>query len=381
MDRRTLLTSVAVGIAAGAGAGVGAARLAGGGGVGAAATGGVGPSIGGGTKRLNMVTSWPKGMLGTGDAADRLAARVKAMSGGSLEIKIYSAGELVGPLEVFDAVATGSADLYHAADYYWQGKDAAYPFFTSVPFGMNAAEVGAWLDHGGGQQLWDELAGQFGIVPMAASNTGNQAGGWFKREIRSVADIRGLKMRIPGVGGEMIRRMGGAAVLIPAGEIYQSLQSGVIDAAEFIGPWNDIGLGFYREAPFYYGPGLHEPGAVLAVGVNANAWAGLSSDHQAILRSACRDAYDWSLALFNWKNAEALNAMGKDHGVVYRPFPDDVVAEAARVSFDIWAEAGSKSALGRRVYDSYVAALKAMRPWMEASEAGYIDLRRRAPSA
>jgi TRAP-type mannitol/chloroaromatic compound transport system substrate-binding protein len=379
MDRRTLLTSVAVGLAAGAGAGAGAARLAGPAGTATsdAVTGG--PAITGQVKRLNMVTAWPRGMLGTGDAAERVAARVQALSGGSLEIKVYAAGELVGPLEVFDAVATGSADLYHAADYYWQGKDAAYPFFTSVPFGMNAAEVGAWIDHGGGQQLWDELAGQFGIVPIAASNTGNQAGGWFRREIRSLADMRGLKMRIPGVGGEMVRRLGGAAVLLPAGEIFQSLQSGVIDAAEFIGPWNDIGLGFYREAPYYHGPGLHEPGAMLTVGVNRKAWDGLGAEHQAMLRSACRDAYDWSLALFNWHNAQALNAMGREHGIVYRPFPPDVVAEAARVSYEIWAEAGSQSALGRRILDSYVAGIKAMRPWMEASEAGYLDLRRSAP--
>ena len=381
MDRRTLLTSIAVGIAAGAGAGTAAARLGGATGPAASGAAAAGPAIAGQVKRLNMVTAWPKGMLGTGDAADRVAARVKAMSGGTLEIKVYSAGELVGALDVFDAVATGSADLYHAADYYWQGKDAAYPFFTSVPFGMNAAEVGAWIDHGGGQQLWDELAGQFGIVPIAASNTGNQAGGWFKREIKSLADMRGLKMRIPGVGGEMVRRLGGSAVLIPAGEIFQSLQSGVIDAAEFIGPWNDIGLGFYREAPYYHGPGLHEPGSVLTVGANRKAWDGLTAEHQAILRSACRDAYDWSLALFNWHNAQALNTMGREHGIVYQPFPQDVVVEAARVSYEIWAEAGSKSPLGRRIHASYIAGIKAMRPWMEASEAGYIDMRKRVPVA
>jgi TRAP-type mannitol/chloroaromatic compound transport system substrate-binding protein len=196
-----------------------------------------------------MVTSWPKGMPGLGMSAERIAQRALALSGGTLDIKVYAAGELVGAFEVFDAVATGSADLYHSADYYWQGKNPAYPFFTAVPFGMTAMEQMGWLDHGGGQALWEELAAGFGIVPMAAANTCHKAGGWFKREINSLADLKGLKMRIPGIGGEMIRRLGGAAVAMPGGEIYQALQSGVIDAAEFVGPWNDIGLGFSREAP------------------------------------------------------------------------------------------------------------------------------------
>jgi TRAP-type mannitol/chloroaromatic compound transport system substrate-binding protein len=377
MDRRTLLTSAAIGVATGAAAGVAAASLAGAGPAQGAAARSAGPAASTGVVRLNMVTSWPKGMPGTGDAAVRVAERVKALSGGTLEIKVYAASELVGAFEVFDAVATGSADLYHAADYYWQGKDPAYPFFTAVPFGLNANEMVAWLDHGGGQALWDDLSGQFGIVPMAAGNSGHQTGGWFKREIRSLADFKGLKMRIPGVGGEMVRRLGGAAIAIPGGEIFQSLQSGVIDAAEFLGPWNDIGLGFYREAPFYYGPGMHEPGAVLAQGINRKVWDRLSSEHRQIIRSAARDAHDWSLAQFNWNNAAALASMGRDHGITLRPFPEDVQRAAAKVSQDIWAEAGSKSTLGRKIYESYTAALKTLRPWMETVEAGYVQMRAR----
>jgi TRAP-type mannitol/chloroaromatic compound transport system substrate-binding protein len=378
MDRRTLLTATAIGLATGAGAGVGAARLSGRQAEKSGQNQGAGPAIGGTAKRLNMVTSWPKGMPGLGDAAVHFADRVKALSGGALEIKVYAAGELVGAFEVFDAVATGSADLYHAADYYWQGKDPAYPFFTAVPFGMTATEMTAWIDHGGGQALWDELAGQFGIVPMAGANTGHQTGGWFKREIKSLADIKGLKMRIPGIGGEMIRRLGGAAVQIPVGEIYQSLQSGLIDAAELLGPWNDIGFGFYREAPFYYGPGLHEPGAMLAVGVNQKLWGQLSAEHQAIIRSAARETVEWSLAQFNWNNAKAMGEMGKLHNITLRPFPDDMIREAARVSQDIWAEAGSKSALGKRIYESFTSALRTLRPWMETIEAGYVQARGKA---
>jgi TRAP-type mannitol/chloroaromatic compound transport system substrate-binding protein len=380
MDRRTLLTSVAVGAAAGAGAGFGYTRVAGEGPLSAA-----GPTQHAGaastTVRLNMVTSWPKNMLGLGEAAERLAATVAELSAGTLTLKVYAAGELVGAFEVFDAVATGAADIYHAADYYWQGKHPAYPFFTAVPFGMTAMEQMAWIDYGGGRQLWEELGAQFGIVPMAGANTCHQTGGWFRRELRGLSDLRGLKMRIPGIGGEMIRRLGGAAVALPGGEIFQSLQSGVIDAAEFVGPWNDLGLGFYREAPFYYGPGLHEPGAMLAVGVNKRTFDGLSREHQAILRASCRAVHDWSIGEFTWRNAEALVVLARDHGIRIRPFPDDIMAEAAKVSREIWAAAGGSDALGKRIYESFTSALRTLRPWTENVEARYYALRQNALGA
>jgi len=376
MDRRTLLTSVAVGAAVGVGAGMGYARVAGDGGESAQGpTARAGSRPAGSVVRLNMVTSWPKNMPGLGEAAERVAATASELSGGTLEIKVYAAGELVGAFEVFDAVATGAADLYHAADYYWQGKHPAYPFFTAVPFGMTALEQLAWIDYGGGAQLWEELGAQFGIVPMAAANTCHQTGGWFKRALSGLADLRGLKMRIPGIGGEMIRRLGGAAVAIPGGEIFQSLQSGVIDAAEFVGPWNDMGLGFYREAPFYYGPGLHEPGAILAVGVNKRVFDALSAEHQAILRASCRAVVNWSMGEFTWRNAEALQVLARDHGVRIRPFPDDIMAAAAAVSREIWAEAGATDAIGRRIYESFTTALGVLRPWTEGVEGRYYPLR------
>jgi TRAP-type mannitol/chloroaromatic compound transport system substrate-binding protein len=375
MDRRSLLTAVAVGTIAGAGAGVTAARIAGGESVqnGIATQGAVGAVSG--AVRLNMVTSWPKGMPGLGVSAERVAANALALSGGTLDIKVYAAGELVGPFEVFDAVATGSADLYHSADYYWQGKNPAYPFFTAVPFGMNAMEQMGWLDHGGGQALWEELAAGFGIVPMAAANTCHQAGGWFKREINSLSDFRGLKMRIPGIGGEMVRRLGGAAVALPGGEIYQALQSGVIDAAEFVGPWNDLGLGFYREAPFYYAPGLHEPGAILAVGVNKGKLDRLSREHQAILRAACRQSYMTSIGEFTYQNGIALEQLRSAHNITLRAFPADVTDEAAKVSKMMWAEAGGADPLASRIYESWLKAYRTMRPWVEGSEAAYMSMR------
>lgn len=377
MDRRTLLTSVAVGAAAGVGAGFGVTRVAGAD-AHRSATQRAGPAVTGARVRLTMVTTWPKNMPGLGEAAERVASTARALSGGTLDIKVYAAGELVGAFEVFDAVATGAADMYHGAEYYWQGKHPAYPFFTAVPFGMTAMEQLAWIDYGGGAALWEELAAGFGIVPMGAANSCHQTGGWFKRELSGLADLRGLKMRIPGIGGEMIRRLGGAAVAIPGGEIFQSLQSGVIDAAEFLGPWNDLGLGFYREAPFYYGPGMHEPGAMLALGVNKKVFDALSADHQAILRAACRCVNDWSIGEFTWRNAEALEVLAREHAIRIRPFPDDIMKAAATVSREIWAEAGGGDALGRRIYESFTAALKTVRGWTEGVEGRYYALRGRA---
>jgi TRAP-type mannitol/chloroaromatic compound transport system substrate-binding protein len=378
MDRRTLITSVAVGTLAGAGAGIATVRAMGPGlAAGAAAVTG-GPAIASGAVRLNMVTSWPKGMPGLGMSAERVVERARELSKGTLDIHLYAAGELVGAFETFDAVATGSADMYHSAEYYWGGKHAAYPFFTAVPFGMTAIEQIGWLEQGGGQALWEELGARFGIVPMAATNTCHQAGGWFKREIRSLADFRGLKMRIPGIGGEMVRRLGGAAVAIPGGEIYQSLQSGVIDAAEFVGPWNDLGLGLYREAPFYYAPGLHEPGAILALGINKRKFDALSGDHQRILRAVAREVHLTSIGEFTYQNGVALEELRTRHGITLRQLPDDVVREAAKVSREMWAEAGSTDDLGRRIYDSWLKAFNAMRPWADGAEGLYTQLRARA---
>jgi len=378
MDRRNLLTAMAVGTVAGAGAGLAASRVAGSGvGPGQSASLGLIGAVAGAVQ-LNMVTSWPKGMPGLGVSAERVAANALELSGGTLDIRVYAAGELVGPFEVFDAVATGSADLYHSAEYYWQGKNAAYPFFTAVPFGMNAIEQMGWLDHAGGQALWDELGAGFGIVPFAAANTCHQAGGWFKREINSLNDFRGLKMRIPGIGGEMVRRLGGAAVALPGGEIYQALQSGVIDAAEFVGPWNDLGLGFYREAPYYYAPGLHEPGAILSVGANKSRYDRLSREHQLVLKAACRASYMTSIGEFTYQNGVALEQLRTAHNISLRAFPDDVTLAAARVSKDMWAEAGAADPLSGRIYQSWLKAYRTMRPWVEGSEGSYMSMRGRS---
>jgi TRAP-type mannitol/chloroaromatic compound transport system substrate-binding protein len=377
MNRRGLIQAVAVGTLVGAGAGLGAVRVAGGedGPAGVVQGPQTGPAVIGQVRRLQMVTSWPKGLPGLGVAAERLAEITRTMSGGTLEIKVLAAGEMVGAFETFDSVSSGAADLYHSAEYYWTGKNPAFAFFTAVPFGMTAQEMMGWIDFGGGQELWNELSGQFNIVPMQAANTGVQAGGWFKREIRSLDDFRGLKMRIPGIGGEVVRGLGGAALTIPGGEVYGALQSGVIDAAEWIGPFNDLALGFYREAKFYYAPGFHEPGASLCVGVNRKVWDSLGAEHRAILKHACQATNHMSLGEFHERSGEALEILTRDHGVQLRRFPDDVIRRAGEVSRDVVARAGSGDPLARKIYASWEKALKRMRPWSAAAESGYYSMR------
>jgi TRAP-type mannitol/chloroaromatic compound transport system substrate-binding protein len=377
MDRRTLLKAAAVGVGVGGAAGAGAAQIfkpapAAGGVVSASRPGTAGERT---VRRLSMVTSWPKNLPGLGAAADRLAALIGQLSGGELEVRVYAAGEVVGAFDVFDAVSNGAADLYHAADYYWQGKAAAYPFFTAVPFGLSAQEQLAWIEWGGGQDLWNELSAQFNIIPMMGANTGVQMGGWFKREITGLSDVRGLKMRIPGIGGEVWRALGGAAVAMPGGEIYGALQSGLIDGAEWVGPWNDFFLGFYREAPFYYGPGFHEPGAALACGVNRKVWESLRPSDQAVLRAAAQAVTAQSVGEFHHQNAAHLDVLLTQHGVQLRRFPDDLARAAGEAANDIINDIGASDGLSRRIRDSFLGARKKLNAWSTNAEGAYYQMR------
>lgn len=295
IDRRKLLGAATLGL--------GAAAC----GNGAETSGDVAaPSVSRNRKRLNMVTTWPKGLPGLGRAAERVAERIEVLSEGEITVKVYAAGELVPALQSFDAVADGTADMYHGAEYYWQAKSKAFSFFTAVPMGMTAQEIMGWIDFGGGQALWEELSGEFGVIAFQAANTAHQMGGWFRREINTLEDFKGLKMRIPGLGGDVVRALGGAAVTKAGGEIFQALQTGEIDATEWVGPWNDFYLGFYREAPYYYGPGFHEPGASLAVGMNRGTWESLAPAQQQLVRAVCNEVNHLSLGEFTYENARHL---------------------------------------------------------------------------
>ncbi len=325
--------------------------------------------------RLTMTTTWPKDLPGLGTAAQRLADRVNQLSEGQMEIQVYASGELVPAFEAFDAVASGNVDMYHGADYYWQSKSKAFNFFTAVPMGMTAPEIMGWIDFGGGQALWEELSGQFGVIAFQAANTGHQMGGWFKNEVNSLDDFRGLKMRIPGMGGDVVRALGGAAEALPGNEIYQALQTGRIDATEWVGPWNDYFLGFHREAKFHYGPGFHEPGSALALGLNKSKWDSLTPTEQAIIRAAASEVNHISVGEFTYQNGVYLEKLVNEEGVQLRQFPEDVMARVQEISADIRSDAGKEGDLERRIYESFEDALIKMRGWARISDSPYMVAR------
>lgn len=307
----------------------------------------------GDTFEWSCVTSWPPKYPGLGIAVDNLAERIEKASNGRLRIKVYGGGELVPAFEAFDAVSRGAVEMGHDASYYHKGKVAAAQFFCSIPFGMNAAELSGWLYYGGGLELWRELYAPFNIVPFPCGNTGVQMGGWFNREINSPADLDGLKMRIPGLGGEVIQRAGATPVTLPGSEIFTSLQTGAIDATEWVGPYNDVAFGLHKAASHYYYPGWQEPGAGLELLVNDQAWASLPPDLQAIVELACQAITTDMLAEYTHGNALALQQLIDDPDVDVRPFPDDVLRVLKGHTRDIVDELSASDPVWQKIADSY----------------------------
>ena len=301
-----------------------------------------------------MVTAWPKNFPGLGTAAERLAERVKVMSNGRLTIKVYAAGELVPPLEVFDAVSRGTAELGHGAAYYWKGKVPAAQFFTAVPFGLSTSEMNAWLSKGGGQALWEEAYAPFGVKPLAVGNTGMQMGGWYNKEINSLDDLKGLKIRMPGLGGEVLSRLGATTVNLPGGEIFTALQTSAIDATDWVSPYNDLAFGLHKAAKFYYYPGWQEPQAVLELLINQKALDSLPADLQAILTEATRAANQDMLDDYVYHNATALDQL-KQQGALLKRFPDDVLAAMQHESTLVLGELAGQNELNGRIWASMQA--------------------------
>lgn len=322
-----------------------------------------------------MVTTWPKNFPGLGTTPERFARWVEKASEGRLKITVYGAGEIVPAMQVFDAVSTGAAEMGHGAAYYWTGRLAVAPFFTTVPFGMTAQEMNAWLHHGGGLELWQEAYEPYGVIPLAGGNTGVQMAGWFNREINSINDLKGLVMRIPGLAGEVFQRAGGTAKRLPGGEIYTSLQTGVIDATEWVGPYNDLSLGLHKVGKYYYYPGWHEPGPTIELMVNAKAWASLPDDLQEIVRLASRAANQDMLDEYTALNKAALTTLVEEHGVELRRLPDDVLAELKRLSAELLAERAAKDPFVNRVYSSYKEFADAVRDYHHISEQAYLEAR------
>ncbi|TLF53736.1 TRAP transporter substrate-binding protein [Halomonas urmiana] len=327
------------------------------------------------TFEWKMVTSWPKNFPGVGQGPERLATLVEEMSDGRLTIEVFGAGQLVPGFEVFDAVAGGTAELGHSASYYWKGKAPAAQFFAAVPFGMNAQEMNAWLHYGDGLTLWNELYDDFGVDVMAAGASGVQMGGWYNKEITSVDDLDGLKMRMPGLGGEVMDRMGVAIVNMPGGEIFTSLQSGAIDATEWIGPYNDLAFGLHQAAEYYYYPGWHEPTVMFEAIVNEEAMASLPADLQAILRTAVRDVNADVLDEYTARNNDALETLVDEHEVELRRLPADVLAQAKEHSADVVAELAESSEMAQKIYDSYQAFQEKVVNYHAISEQAYYNAR------
>ena len=337
--------------------------------------GGAGAAAQGPTVEWKLVTTWPKNLPALGTAPERLAEMMDTMSAGRFKLKVYAAGELVPAFEVFDAVAGGTAEMGHGAAYYWRGKMPIAAMFTTAPFGMNAQEMNGWLRFGGGMELWRELYAPFGVLPMATGNSGAQMAGWFNKEINSLADIQGLKMRIPGLGGAVFSRAGGVAETMPGSEIFTALQTGVIDATEWIGPYNDLAFGLQEIARYYYYPGWHEPSATLEAIINIEAWEALPADLQAMLEVACTAVNQEVLDEFTARNATALKVLVEEHGIEIRPLPDDVLKRFAELSNEVLDEEAQGDELAQRVLDSYRSFLADMREYHAISEQAYINAR------
>jgi len=344
-------------------------------GVGAAAAGTLAaPAIAQNTQVVRMVTTWPRNFPGLGTGAQRVADRITAASGGRIEVKLFAAGELVPAFESFDAVATGAAEMYHGADYYWQGKHKGYNFITAVPLGLTASEQEAWYHYGGLRELYDELGDQFGVKGFLAGNTGVQMGGWFRNPVTSLDDMKGLKFRMPGLGGEVMRQLGASAIALPGGEIFPALQAGTIDGTEWVGPYNDMAFGFQNVLKNYMYPGFHEPGSALSVGINMSWWGTLSDSDKALIEACCTAENDVMMAEYNARNGAALTQLINEHGVQLHRFPDEVFNEIARVSDEV-TRAAAEDDLGQRIVDSFFAFRESVRGWTSLADQAYTNAR------
>jgi len=321
---------------------------------------------------LKLATSWPAHFPIMGTGVDTFAKRCFELSGGSLEIKVYAKNILVPALQVFDSTSASQIDAFHSGVYYWKGKNSAFSIFGGMPLGLTSEEMITWMKFGGGYELWRELYGKFNLYPLIGGTTGPQMGGWFKKEINSLADLKGLKMRIPGLGGEVMKKLGVNPVLLPAGEIYTSLERGTIDATEWVGPALDSMMGFAKAAPYYY-TGWHEPGSILEITFNKARWEKLSSEHQAIITAASEEMTGNMLQEFRYKNAKALQELPKN--VQIKTFPKEMMDAAKIALSEVLADESAKSDDFKRVLKSYEDFVKINKPWDDISTKNFLEIR------
>ena len=333
------------------------------------------PAISQGIREFRMATSWPKGTPGLASTAERIGHAITAATGKRIQVSVFAAGELVKPLEVFDAVSSGVVDMYHSAEYYWENRSPAFNFFAAVPFGFTADELAAWIHFGGGQELWDELSANYNIKPLLCLNTGAQMGGWFTKEVTGPESYVGLKYRMPGLGGEVLRRLGAVVVTLGGGEIVPALRSGAIDASEWVGPWDDMYLGLHKVSKFYYYPGFHEPGTGLVTGINKTRWDSLTTEDRNLITTVVNGEYTYSLAEFNTNNARSLQELSRDKNIEIRKFDDPLLEALGKASGEVMAEVGSKDPLTRRIYQSYIEFRSRCTPWSDIAERSFLNAR------
>ncbi len=326
---------------------------------------------------IAMVSTWPRDFPGLGTGAQRFAQRLQDMSDGRIQVTYYAGGERVKPFDSFDEVASGNAQMYHGAEYYWKGKHPGYAYFTAVPFGLTYTEMNAWIRFGGGQELWDELAGGFGLKSLMCGSTGVQMGGWFRKEINTADDLKGLKMRMPGLGGDVLAKLGGSPVSLPGGQIYENLISGAIDATEWVGPWNDSFLKFYEAAKYYYFPGMHEPGAMLAVGINKKFWEGLSKSDKLMVEAASSMENDVMMSEYNANNGKFLAKLQAEQGVKLREFSDEIYDSFGEAADEVFADVVKHSELAKKIHESFLKARSEIGAWGNVADVAYLRQRNR----
>jgi len=334
------------------------------------------PAIATGKRELRMALAWPLNYPGYGTSAQVLAKKITEATGGKLTVKPYGANELVPVQDMFDAVADGRVDMYHAIEYYWENKNPAFNFFASVPFGLSPIEMDTWLNKYGGQELWDELSARYNIKPLAAGNTGVQMGGWYNKPIRTVADMRGLKIRVTGLAAEVARSFGAEPVIVPGGRVVEALKSGEIDAAEWVGPWNDMALGLHTAAKYYYHPGFQEPGTQISVGMNLDLWIGLSEGEKELIKMACRTESVRMLAEFNSRNAAAVTKLARTRSSDIVAFPDDVLNEFGKASSAVAMKLAESNEHASAIFENFVSARYQLLRWTKVAEDAFLLARR-----
>lgn len=333
------------------------------------------PAIAQDVREWRMVTTWPKNFPGLGTGANLLAEYIDKASDGRLKVTVFGAGEIVPAFEAIDAVGNGTVEMGHGAPYYWKGKLDATQYIAAMPFGLNAQEQNAWFQWGGGQELSDKVYAELNCKFFPSGNTGTQMGGWFNKEMNTIDDYNGLKMRIPGLGGEVVKAAGANVVNLPGGEIPPALQSGAIDATEWVGPYNDLAFGLYKSAKYYYYPGWHEPATVLDNFINLDAWNALPDDLKAIVEQANRAVNQMVLSEFNARNVQALDTLRNKHDVDVRPFSDDILTNLGKLSGEVLRDLVASNPLSQEVFESLVTFRTQSIAWSKFSEAAFAQAR------